>query len=424
MTNCPDLTGSEAKIFLTGIILNVNTPRNNTYLPGTAWLGSFPIGLNLALAAVLALFPMGAVVFSALTDQSIGVSAALFCGCLMLVSWYLLGSVTSFISGLIHSWLNMAGRIGSGDFSARMSPQGGHDAIMAARHFNDMARNVGRMISEIRDSAAEVAYATVELRAGACKVSDATLHQSEAASQTASAVEEITSSISHTANQSHEAEQISHTVSELSGAGGQAITQSSDVVQGLATVVEDFSKKMEGLAERSSEVGQATGLIRDISEQTNLLALNAAIEAARAGEQGRGFAVVADEVRNLAQRANDSANEITKTVTAIQSGIQQAAEQMATVGTQAQESVAQTNEVSEVLIKIDAQAMTALNNVRQISSGTQQQSINSSKIAEHIEQIAQGAQTNSHTAAETVDLASHLEYLTGGMRNVLTNFRD
>jgi len=409
---------------LKGIILNPNRAKENTHLPGTAWLGNFPIGLNLVLSAVLALFPMGAVVHSALTGQSIESSTALACGCLVLISWYLLGSVSSSVSGLLHNWLNAAGKIGSGDFSVRMSPQGGHDAIVAARQFNDMARNVGRMISGIRDSAAEVAYATVELRAGASKVSDATLHQSEAASQTASAVEEITSSIDHTASQSHETEQISHTVSELSGAGGQAITQSSDVIQGLATVVEDFSKKMEGLATRSSEVGQATGLIREISEQTNLLALNAAIEAARAGDQGRGFAVVADEVRNLAQRANDSANEITKTVTAIQSGIQQAAEQMAAVGTQAQESVTHTNEVSEALMKIDAQAMTALENVRQISSGTQQQSINSSKIAAHVERIAQGAQTNSHAAAETVNLASHLEYLTGGMRTVLAGFRD
>ena len=404
--------------------MNLNTPKKNSYLPGTAWLGGFSIGLNLTLAAVLALFPMGAVVFSALTGQSIGLPTALVCGGLILVSWYLLGSVSSSVSGLLLNWLSVVGKIGSGDFSARMSPQGGHDAIVAARQFNDMARNVGRMISEIRDSAAEVAYATVELRAGASKVSDATVHQSEAASQTAIAVEEITSSISHTASQSHEAEQISHTVSELSGAGGRAITQSSDVIQGLAKVVEEFSKMIEDLAQRSSEIGHATGLIRGISEQTNLLALNAAIEAARAGEQGRGFAVVADEVRNLAQRANDSANEITVTVTAIQSKIQQAGEQMAAVGTQARESVTHTNEVSEVLMKIDAQAMTALDNVCQISSGTQQQSINSSKIAEHVEQIAQGAQTNSHAAAETVNLASHLEYLTGGMRNVLTSFRD
>jgi len=367
---------------------------------------------------------MGAVIFSALTSQSIGISTAWVCGCLILVSWYLLGSVSSCVSGVLYSWLNAVGKIGSGDFSARMAPQNGHDAAMAARQFNDMARNVGRMISEIRDSAAEVAYATVELRAGASKVSDATLHQSEAASQTAIAVSEITSSIDCTANQCCEAEKISHTVSELSGAGDRAITQSSDVIQGLAKVVEEFSMMMGKLAQRSSEIGQATGLIRGISEQTNLLALNAAIEAARAGEQGRGFAVVADEVRMLAQRANDSANEITETVTAIQSEIQQATEQMSTVGTQAQESVTHTNEVAEVLVKIDAQAMTALENVRQISSGTQQQSTNSSIVAEHVEQIVRGNQTNAHAAVETVDLASHLEYLTGGMRDVLVSFRD
>ncbi|MBI5659591.1 MAG: methyl-accepting chemotaxis protein [Nitrosomonadales bacterium] len=397
---------------------------NSEHLPGTAWLGNLALARKIALAALLSSFPLGVAAFGAFTGQPPATAAVLAAGILALVSWVLLAELHLAQARLFRAWQAGLAGLGTGDFSVRMTPEGGREEKLTAMQFNDMARNVGRIISEVRDASSEVAFATVELKGSADKVAAAASQQSGSASHTAAAIEEMTASIAHVASQSHEAEQTSHAVSELSAAGSLAIAQTADVIQSLARAVDEVSRLMDRLAQRSGEVGQATVLIREISDQTNLLALNAAIEAARAGESGRGFAVVADEVRKLAQRAGNSANEITGTVEAIQSEIHQATAHMSAAGVRARESVSHSGGASEALAKISSRAATALESVHQIAAGTRQQSANSSEIARHVEQIARSAQTNSRAAEETAEMASHLAYLTGGMRNALAGFRE
>lgn len=397
---------------------------NSEQLPGGAWLGNLPLGWKIFLAALLASYPLGAVFFSALSGQPLTPATAILSVISASASWYLLAVLNRSLTCLFQSWTNTLAKLESGDFSARMTPRSGYEEKLTAGQLNDMARNVGRMISEARDASSEVAYATTELKGSAGKVANATSQQSESASQTANAIEEMTASIAHVASQSNEAEQTSHAVSDFSVTGKQAIGRSADVIQALANAVNDASRLMEQLAQQSSKIGHTTELIREISGQTNLLALNAAIEAARAGESGRGFAVVADEVRKLAQRANTSANEITSIVETIQSGISQATTHMSSARMQAQESVTHSSNASEALAKIATQADIALGSVHQIASSTRQQSLSSSEIAQHVEQIAKSAQANSHAAKETAEMSSHLAYLANGMRNALAGFRE
>ncbi len=397
---------------------------NCEQFPGSSWLGNLPLEWKIFLAALLASYPMGAVFFSAVSGQPLSSTTILVSAILTLASWYLLAVLSRSLSCLFQSWANTLTKLESGDFSARMTPRNGYEEKLTAKQLNDMARNVGRMISEARDASSEVAYATTELKSSAAKVANATSQQSESASQTATTIEEMTTSIAHVASQSNEAEHTSHAVSDFSVTGKQAIEQSADVIQALANAVNDASRLMEQLAQHSSEIGRTTKIIREISGQTNLLALNAAIEAARAGESGRGFAVVADEVRKLAQRANTSANEISSIVETIQSGISQASNYMSSARTQAQESVTHSNNASEALAKIATQADIALGSVHQIASSTRQQSLSSSEIAQHVDQIATSAQENSHAAKETAEMSSHLAYLANGMRNALAGFRE
>ncbi|HUW50864.1 MAG TPA: methyl-accepting chemotaxis protein [Sulfuricella sp.] len=392
-------------------------------LPATVWLSRLPLTWKIILAAGLASSSLGALIFSVATSQAITTQMALIFGGLTLLSWYLLASLFLTLTGIFRELQEANSRLEKGDFGVRMVPAATPEGGQLARRFNDVTREVGRIVAEIRAASTEVAHATVELNKNAGLVADAANQQGDSASHTAAAVEQMTVSITEVASQSKEAEQTSHMVSELAAEGRRAISSSSGEIQSLAHAVNEVSQLMDHLAQRSSEVNQATGLIRDISDQTNLLALNAAIEAARAGESGRGFAVVADEVRKLAQRARTSADEITSTVAAIQTEVQQAVVHMAKAGGKAQESVTHANGVREVLSEIDMQAIAALDRVHQIASATQQQSSSSTEIARHVEQIADSAQINSHAAAETAEMAAHLAYLASGMRTSLANFR-
>ena len=392
----------------------MNQPHSG-FLPATAWLGRLSLALKIVLVSVLGALPFIGLVYSAATAQPLPVFVILMLGSLMLFSWYLLASLSLAFTRLFSELHEAHIRLENGDFEVRMIPMGNDEGTQLAGQFNDTAREVGRIVASVRNAATEVAHATIELKGNVTLVADAVLQQEQSTSHVAASIEELSASVAEMAAQSRDAEQTAHTVSDLSAEGRRAIAQSSEEVQSLAQAVNEASQLMDRLTQRSAEVGQSTGMIREISDQTNLLALNAAIEAARAGEQGRGFAVVADEVRKLSQRARTSADEITRTVDTIQTEIRQAVVHMASASEQAQKSAAHARGATEVLGKIDTQAATALDSVHQIAAGTQQQSVASSDIARHVEQIAGSTQQNSRAANETAGMVTHLTSLANGM---------
>jgi len=401
----------------------LNQPHSG-FLPATAWLGRIPLILKIVLAVALGSFPFFALAYSVATAQQLSISMVFVLGSLMLFSWYLLASLCLAFIRLFRELHEAHIRLEGGDFDVRMVPMGADEGTLLAGQFNDTAREVGRIVANIRNAATEVAHATVELKSNATLVADATLQQEQSTSHMAASIEELSASIAEMAAQSRDAEQTARAVSDLSTEGRRAIVQSSEEVQSLAHAINEASQLMDRLTQRSAEVGQSTGMIREISDQTNLLALNAAIEAARAGEQGRGFAVVADEVRKLSQRARTSADEITRTVNTIQAEIRQAVVHMASASGQAQESAAHANGATEVLAKIDTQAGASLSSVHQIAAGTLQQSASSVDIARHVEQIAASTQQNSHAANETAEMASHLTSLASSMRGDLAGAQE
>ena len=392
-------------------------------LPGTAWIGHWPVGWTLALAAGLVALPAAAGIACAGLGQTLAGPALFLLAACLLVGCYLLISLGRTLGGLFAALHDAHARMEKGEFGIRLATAASSEGSRLAASFNDMAREVGRIVEEISDAASEVAHAAVELQAGADLVASTGLQQERSAAETATAVEQMTANIAEVAAQSQNAEQTSHAVSQLSAEGSRAIALSADEIQALAQTVDDISRLMDQLAQRSDEVTLATGLIGEVSDQTNLLALNAAIEAARAGEAGRGFAVVADEVRKLAQRARSSADGIDTTVSAIQAEIRQVSACMAAASAKARESVQHSDAVRKALDKIDAQAKTALDSVHLIANGTREQSDNSGNIAGHVEQIAAAIQQNSHAAVETAGMAAHLAALANSMRGILAGAR-
>ena len=400
-------------------------PRSSLHrpLPATAWLSHFSFGYRLGLVGTMVTLPFLALLFAELTGMPLtGVTLA-SSALLMFFALYLLAALYRSLRLLFGEMNATMQRLSDRDFSARMSLAGNDEGRRLAEACNDMAREVGRMIGDVRDTASEVAHASAELKRRSDRVALHAAQQQDAASQTATSVEELVVSIDHVAEQSQDAESNSHEVSNLSAAGRNAIAQSSAEIEALAGTVEEISRLMDRLSASSKQVDQTTTLIREVSDQTSLLALNAAIEAARAGEQGRGFAVVADEVRVVAHRARASADEITSTVAAIQAEIQRAVQYMRTASDQTRNSVAHTASANGMLERIDEQAASALGSVHQIASSVQQQSGNSADIARHVERIAEGAQQNNLAAAETAKVAAHLAGLASGLRAVLGEIR-
>ncbi|MFA6902259.1 MAG: methyl-accepting chemotaxis protein [Gallionellaceae bacterium] len=180
---------------------------------------------------------------------------------------------------------------------------------------------------------------------------------------------------------------------------------------------------MTSLGHRSDQIGQIVNVIKDIAEQTNLLALNAAIEAARAGEQGRGFAVVADEVRKLAERTATATAEISQMISAIQSETVNAVTTMEKGSAEVNDGVALVNQAGQSLQNINSSVKRVVQMIEQISDATRSQSEATNEITQRVEHIAEMAKENTSSVDETTQASRDLQKLSADLQQVVSRFK-
>ena len=313
-------------------------------------------------------------------------------------------------------------RIAQGDLSTPIESAAADTTSLLAG-MKQMQSSLHDVIAQINDAATRLGDASHSLASTAQQVADGSSQQSDSTSSIAAAVEEMTVSINLVNDSAKNAHSLADEARQLSIEGAKHVKETVGEINTIAGSVDSSTQVVRLLGEQSQKISGIVGVIREIADQTNLLALNAAIEAARAGEQGRGFAVVADEVRKLAEKTATSTQEISIMIGEIQQGTQTAVKQMEQGTTQVEKGVVVAAATGESMSSIEAGAGNVLTAVDDISTALQEQAMASNQISQGVEKIAQMTEENSAAVTEVSRAAGELQKLATSLKDNVNRFR-
>ena len=310
----------------------------------------------------------------------------------------------------------------SGNLKLRFDPKRDDRIGDVGRTIDDLVAWVQSTLLGMQDSAKRVRESVVEVSSGIASVENAARVQSDASAAAASGIEQITVSIGEVANHAAATRDAASLATRLSTKGAELSEQTSQTISTLSESVKAAAQQVEMLGSRAEDISRITLVIKDIADQTNLLALNAAIEAARAGEQGRGFAVVADEVRKLAERTTQATKEIGAMTQSIQSETGKAVESMRSGATQVDASVALVRDVRSALGEISEQMENTAHMVNDISCSTHEQQQAMTQMAQNVEQVSVMTEQNMAAVGQSNATVARLGETMERMRKSVSQF--
>jgi len=286
-----------------------------------------------------------------------------------------------------------------------------------------MTENLSGVMRQLTDNSTQLVSAATEIASSSEQMARGSQEQTGQTSQVSSAVEEMTATIVESSKNAGEAAGQAKEAANAARAGNQVVTQTIEGMNRIAQVVQESAKTVQELAKSSDKIGEIIGVIDDIADQTNLLALNAAIEAARAGEQGRGFAVVADEVRKLAERTGKATKEITDMIKGIQSDTKGAVTSMEQGITEVQQGRELADKAGESLTAIATYSQKVMDMIQQIATAAEEQSAASEQIARSVEGIARVTKENATGVEQSAAAAEQLNRQAEGMQKMFGRFK-
>ena len=309
------------------------------------------------------------------------------------------------------------------DLTRRIPVIGNDEMAQVATSVNSLLDEFQAVVRRMKDAGGHASHASDELSHSVAQLLTAVDQQKESTSSMAATVEEMAVSITHVADSSISAKTIAQESLANADLGGEVIDQTMREMVDMTQTVQGSSRSMEALSQRTDEIGNIAGVIKEIADQTNLLALNAAIEAARAGEQGRGFAVVADEVRKLAERTASSTKEIADVITAIQTETRDAVAGMLHVVSQVTANAEGARQAGESITRIREGSLRVVKVSTDIASALAEQSAASELIAKQVEVISSKSEENLAAMGEAGEASDEMKRLASEMHEVVDRFR-
>jgi len=380
------------------------------YLDSWGWL----VGTSLVINNIDAVFTQALYKFLAIAAGVLAV--------VVLLSVLVARSITRQLGGEPGDAVAVMRRVAQGDLTVEVNTDKSNATSLLAA-LSTMLASLRGMMSGMAASSAQVSAESQHISGASKKVSEAAQRQTDATTAMAAAMEEMTASIEQISQSAKETESNSSTAASLAEQGTRVVGEAAGEINQVAATVENASGKISALVKSAEEVGEIANVIKEIANQTNLLALNAAIEAARAGEQGRGFAVVADEVRKLAERTSEATIKIEEIIGAIRTETVSAIEAMQAAGPQVASGVDKAQNAEALLREIMSSASATLSRIRDVASAAREQSTASNAIASQVESVAQMVEHTTDSTVATAQSVEKLEQLAADLQSQVGKFR-
>jgi methyl-accepting chemotaxis protein len=328
-----------------------------------------------------------------------------------------------YLSGNVQNILLVMQNFAQGDLTAHLAVKN-NDAIgMISRGFNEAVANIRQLVVQVIEAVRETANASSHIAEVSQAMAEDIRRQARQTGAIASLIERMDTITGHNANEAARAARESAEASTDAQNGGVVVTSTIQGITTIASVVAKSASTIEALGKSSEQIGEIVQVIEEIADQTNLLALNAAIEAARAGEQGRGFAVVADEVRKLAERTQKATKEIGTTIRVIQSDTNEAVRAMHEGTREMDKGKTSAAQAAEALERIINRTSNVAAIISAMAESSKEQTSTSSNIVENVENISAVTEAATSSTSEIERTVQALQGLTDNLLNLVTRFQ-